>query len=241
MGGGDEPEDVEHLDVPRSLDVVDWYLWAQEPLDEGARILDVAAMTAYALNGYFRDMPLQQLEMLIPQHPQILDKLLQGQIFVGGQWVQGRLEFDVQTRAKLLEVALLRGGSQPYVALEEARDNWLVQQAVGMDEEQAGHAAWYQKMAMDAVLGGEPELFQALSHSSQVVPPDGRHPASQWMHIMLQKGGLMADPALQYQVHDWIKDLPPEIRDTATKHLNDAAAKPGPRNPATDLMLDAMD
>jgi hypothetical protein len=136
----------------------------------------------------------------------------------------------IEIRAKVLSVVLLRGGSYPMRDLEgEHAANsvpfWInVFPLGGLDDHEVAERILCQKLAVDAVLNGDPALFNELSKGDEGEHlPSHRRPATQLMHILLQDGGLKSGYDGQNQVQKWIEGLPPETAGRAMYHMYDAA------------------
>lgn len=118
-----------------------------------------------------------------------------------------------EARAKLVEVALLRGG-------RKNRDTLLHEERIDAGRRFDHSAIRYQRIAVEAMT---PEIFAALSAEERFIGPDRIHPATQWMEVAMQpRGWLEVDDAAA-----WMKSLPAEIRGRAYYHLHDAAHEAG--------------
>ena len=114
-----------------------------------------------------------------------------------------------EARAKLVEVALVRGG-------RKNRDTLLHEERIDLGRRFDHEAIRWQRVAVEAMT---PEIFTALSAEERFIGPDRVHPASQWIEVALQpRGWLEVDEAAA-----WMKSLPPEVRGRAWYHLHDAA------------------
>jgi hypothetical protein len=162
---------------------------------EGAEAQAQAVKDALAMEVY-------ELDKVFPKDPDVLRyELLNGE--------------PMEYRAKMLELALMRGGSYPYGVLMAGQTYHE-----GTDAKMA-----YQKMAVDAVLGpGGDQLFAQISKSYDAPPNTDRVPATQLMYMMLQEKGLKGDNDGQVEVKRWIESLDPETRGRAMYHVVDAAA-----------------
>jgi hypothetical protein len=114
-------------------------------------------------------------------------------------------------RAKLVQVALLRGGREPRVMLEMRRG---FEVALRLDP----HALDYQRLALEAVQG-DPAVFEALSRDPRLFADDAVAPATRWMEMAVGPRGWL-DPEAAAR---WMVSLPPETRGRAIFHLLDAA------------------
>jgi hypothetical protein len=112
-------------------------------------------------------------------------------------------------RARLVEVALVRGGRKNRTTLEhEAR--------IDLGRRFDHEAIRWQKIA---VLAMTPEIFVALSAEETFLGREGLHPATRWIETAMQPRGWLDIE----QAAAWMKALPPEVRGRATFHLHDAA------------------
>jgi hypothetical protein len=196
MGHTEPPPDLILLDAMR----IDW---------NTVRPASADALLEYL--KYNPDSRPEDLNKALPKNPKVLEMLL----------TDPRL--DTAARAKVLEVALLRGGSTSYARL---KSGWIdegstLSSPVGFNPGRAKEMLAYQNMAILAATGDDRALLPQLSRSGDHLPPDYRQPATQLMHIMLQKGGHYKDAN---SVEDWILSLRPEDRGRAIYHLRDAAA-----------------
>jgi hypothetical protein len=133
---------------------------------------------------------------------------------LGPQRMQALLadpDLPADARAKLVEVALLRGGREPR-ALLELRRGYEV--ALKLDP----HAIVYQRLALEAVLR-DPAVFEALSGDPRLLGDDAVPPATRWMEMAVAPRGWL-DPEATAR---WMMTLPPETRGRAIFHLLDAA------------------
>lgn len=155
-------------------------------------------------------MEVYELDKVFPKDPDILrSELLYGEPY--------------EYRVKMLELALLRGGSYPYKDLQ----GWaaLPDGYAPMSQDGAASRMTHQRMALDAVMGpGGERLFVELSKSNDAPPNTDRVPATQLMFMMLQPGGLKGDNDGRVAVEKWMMDLPPETRGRAMYHLVEAAS-----------------
>ena len=202
---------ISPFDLQGWLDYADGLKAEKKAREEAARKAAEDARTATA-QEWARDqaqqveealaMEVYELDKVFPKDPDVLRyELLNGE--------------PIEYRAKMLELAIMRGGSYPYGVLM-AQENF-------MDGAEAKMA--YQKMAIDAVLGrGGDELFKRISTSFDAPPNTNRVPATQLMFVMLQENGLKGGNEGRVEVERWVKNLDPEVRGRAMYHLVDAAA-----------------
>jgi len=221
--GGSSPDPLQPLRPPRFDLVRDYWdsFWGSKVFgsDEPRRL---AWAWTTALAGGFGELQAYELAKLLPENPNALEKMLNAE------------GLDVATRAKILEVVLDRGGSY---SIEHLR--LMVATGVGpLEKFEALERISYQEMAMKTVLTGEhgAEMFKEISRSGDALPT-GRLPATQFMHDMLQEGGLMGGFEGQEVIERWIKGEPnaaeveqgikgvkdPETAGRAMRHVFDAA------------------
>jgi hypothetical protein len=167
-----------------------------------------------------------ELTRLLPHEPDKLGAILNDP------------KVDVESRAKVLEVVLLRGGSYiPMPVGDDAEyDFFEWQDILQRNMEMGDYEDWergmvYQRMAVDAVLK-DPALFDRIclpDARDEFLSSTKRYPATQVMHIMLQPGGWMdgyggdADRASRHDaVKEWLRALPAETRGKAVWHFGDA-------------------
>jgi hypothetical protein len=171
------------------------------------------------LQEQWKDLQASQIDKLLPQDPQLLRDML---------WNKN---FDVEVRAKVLEVVLLRGGSEPmkhlaakFWSARPSTENYRSPKDIkGTPEEKAFTAHTYQSIAMDMLTMNDPALFDNLSESKdQLPPPSDRAPATHLMHIMLQPDGWAGTFEHRQVAERWIRDMPPETRGRAMYHVRDA-------------------
>ncbi len=189
----------------------------QRQIAENQRTID--RTTSAILKAAWMDLQAFEIDKLLPKDPEYLREMMSNP------------ELDVEVRAKVLEVILLRGGSKSLVELNAGVFGTRPRGQSGRSEtELEGHPAHtayvarqYQGIAMDLIQTNDAALFDKLSESKdQLPPPCDRVPATQLMHIMLQEGGWGGSFEHRQVVEQWIRDMPPETRGRAMYHVRDA-------------------
>lgn len=125
---------------------------------------------------------------------------------------------DPAARAKLVDVALRRGGTRSRAQME-ALNVRHVNGERPYDDELA-----YQKLAIDTVFHGRDgaAVFDALSRSPNVLSK-GESPATRLMYVAGQSGGWRT----HRQIGEWIGSVPPYTRGAAMAVIFDASGMAG--------------
>ena len=215
MGG---PNDRGPADLPRLEFFAQWRTANWERV---SAVKEIERGLSAVLKAQWHDMQAYQIDNLLQQDPKALRDML---------WNE---DLDVEVRAKVLEVVLLRGGSRPLSELNAVIDGAHhppgqkgIIPDIGLKgtlEERAFTSRTYQSIAVDVLTMKDAALFDKLSESrDQLPPPCDRAPATQLMHIMLQDDGWAGTFEHRQVVEAWIREMPAETRGRAMFHVRDA-------------------
>jgi hypothetical protein len=175
---------------------------------------DVKRGLAEGLRLAWADKTVLEIDALLPKSPAELATML------------GNPYLDVDVRAKIVEVALLRGGAYPAWPPGQHIET-LQRHGLSYFDSKWHTAAEYQRLALDAVIkGGDSRLFDkiCLPAARDDFLPTRRHAATQFMHMLLQQDGWKDSHSGREDVRDWLRSLPPDVRGKAVYHLGDAIA-----------------